>query len=51
VIEKIGQLRKIYQGSILIDGGINPDTYKQIIDAGASEAGANSAWWRGDFEK
>jgi len=50
VLDKIRKLRKIYQGSILIDGGINKETYKMITDAGASEAGADSAWWRGEWE-
>lgn len=50
-IEKIKELRKIYDGSILIDGGMNPNTYKMIIDEGASEAGTNSAWWKGDFDE
>lgn len=49
VIEKIGTLRKIYTGNILIDGGINQETYTSVIAAGATEVGANSAWWRGDF--
>ena len=49
VIQKIKELRKIYKGSILIDGAMNPETYKIIIEAGASEAGANSGWWKGDF--
>lgn len=49
VITKIIELRKIYKGSILIDGGINKITYKQIIDAGATEAGANSAFWKGEI--
>lgn len=47
VIEKIKKLRKIYSGNILIDGAINKDTYEEIIQAGASEAGANSAFWEG----
>lgn len=51
VLDKIIELRKIYKGSILIDGAMNPETYRQIIEAGASEAGANSAWWKGAFEK
>jgi len=51
VIAKIKELRKIYRGAILIDGGITPATYTQVISAGATEVGANSAWWRGDFEK
>ncbi len=51
VIQKIKNLRKIYKGSILIDGAMNPATYKLVIDEGASEAGANSAWWRGDFDE
>ncbi len=49
VIPKIRALRKIYSGAILIDGGMTPATYAQILAAGATEAGANSAWWRGDF--
>ena len=51
VIKKITELRKIYTGSILVDGGVTPTTYKQVIAAGATEVGANSSWWRGDFEK
>jgi ribulose-phosphate 3-epimerase len=51
VIEKVKELKKIYSGAILIDGAINPNTYTMIIDAGATEAGANSAWWRGDFDE
>ncbi len=49
VIDKIRSLRKIYQGKILIDGGINPDTYKKVLEAGASEAGANSSYWKGEI--
>ncbi|MFH1244656.1 MAG: hypothetical protein V1487_03780 [bacterium] len=51
VLGKIGELRKIYSGRILVDGGINPETYKWAMGEGASEAGANSAWWRGDFNE
>jgi len=47
VIDKIKQLRKIYTGSILIDGAMNKETYKIVIEAGATEAGANSAYWGG----
>ncbi len=49
VIEKIKELRKIYQRDILIDGGVNKDNYQKILSAGATEVGANSAWWRGEF--
>ncbi len=49
VITKIKELRMVYQGKILIDGGINKETFKRVLEAGADEAGANSAWWRGDF--
>jgi ribulose-phosphate 3-epimerase len=49
VLPKIKELRKVYNGSILIDGGINKMTYKQIIQAGATEAGANSAYWKGEL--
>ena len=51
VIQKIKDLRKIYSGSILIDGAMKPDTYKIIIEAGANEAGANSGWWEGKFDE
>jgi ribulose-phosphate 3-epimerase len=47
VIPKIQELRKIYKGSILIDGGMNKQTYKQITLAGANEAGSNSSFWKG----
>lgn len=47
VIAKIKQLRKIYAGSILIDGAISKETYKRVMEAGASEVGANSAYWAG----
>ena len=50
VIDKIKELRKVYVGKILIDGGINPATYKQVLEAGATEAGANSAYWRGEWK-
>ncbi len=51
VLTKIAQLRKVYDGDILIDGGMNRQTYKQVIESGATEAGANSAWWKGEFSK
>lgn len=47
VIEKIAELRKIYPGTILIDGAINKETYERVTLAGADEAGANSAYWEG----
>lgn len=50
-IEKIKELRKIYEGSILIDGGVTPEVYKQVLLEGATEAGSNSSYWRGDYEK
>lgn len=49
VLDKITELRRIYDGDILIDGGINKSTYKKVVEAGANEVGANSAWWRGEF--
>ena len=36
VIPKIKELRKIYQGDIAVDGGINNDTGKLVIEAGAN---------------
>lgn len=49
VLGKIRELRTIYQGEIFVDGGIKPATYRQVLEAGASEAGANSYLWQGDF--
>lgn len=49
VIDKIQQLRKVYRGSILIDGAMNKETYQRVREAGATEAGANSAYWRGEW--
>ncbi len=52
VLPKIRDLRKIYKGQIIVDGGINPETYKLVMQAGADEAGANSWYWthlRQDF--
>jgi ribulose-phosphate 3-epimerase len=50
VITKIQELRKRWDGTIAVDGGINPETYIQSLSAGATEAGANTALWKGDFE-
>jgi ribulose-phosphate 3-epimerase len=50
IFQKIKDLRKIYDGSILIDGAMDTDTYAKVLDAGATEAGSNSAWWRGDYD-
>lgn len=51
VLDKIKRLRASYKGQIVVDGGINKGTYKLVMEAGASEAGANSAYWRGDFDE
>lgn len=45
VLPKIAELRKIYTGQIIVDGGINPETYKLATQAGADEAGVNSWYW------
>lgn len=45
VIEKIGELRKIYGGKILVDGGMNKETIRQVMAAGADEVGTNSYYW------
>lgn len=46
VISKIGELREIYKGNILVDGGINQETEKLVMEAGASETGMNSYYWK-----
>lgn len=50
VLPKIEALRKIYAGSIIVDGGINQETYEKVISAGATEVGANSSYWKGLFD-
>jgi len=47
IYEKIQALRKIYTGTIFVDGGINPETYKQVLRAGADEAGSSNYLWQG----
>lgn len=51
VITKIAELRKIYQGTIIVDGGINKYTAKLALGAGATEVAANSAYWRGEWNE
>lgn len=46
VLPKIKELRNIYRGQIIVDGGINPETYKLVMKAGADEAGTNSWYWK-----
>lgn len=50
VLPKIKELGQIYRGQIIVDGGINPETYKLVMEVGADEAGANSSYWKGDFK-
>lgn len=50
IFQKIKDLRKIYNGSILIDGAMDRETYAKVLEVGATEAGSNSAWWRGDYD-
>jgi len=49
VIDKIKELRERYLGKILVDGGITPIIEKQVVEAGADEVAANSAYWRGEW--
>lgn len=51
VISKIVELRKIYAGSILIDGAIDKETYQRVIAVGATEAGSNSSFWREEYDE
>jgi pentose-5-phosphate-3-epimerase len=51
VLPKIRELRARFKGKILIDGGINKETMEQTLRAGADEVGANSAYWRGEWER
>ena len=49
VYDKVRLLRKRYQGTIIVDGGVNKDLADEILASGATELAANSAYWRGDF--
>lgn len=49
ILAKIKELRERCDGIIIVDGGINPETYKLAIDVGADEVGANSSYWKGLF--
>lgn len=52
VVDKVRELRKIYEGEILIDGGINPKTAREVVEVGATEVATNSYLWQGnDIEK
>lgn len=51
VLTKIEKLRVRYKGRIIIDGGINKENYKLVLEAGATEAGANSSYWKGEFNE
>lgn len=49
-IEKIKSLRKIYDGRILVDGGVRDSNVRSIVEASASAAAVNSFMWDGDIE-
>lgn len=51
VLNKIVELKQFFSGSILIDGGINSENYKKVIEAGATEAAVNSSWWKGEWDE
>jgi ribulose-phosphate 3-epimerase len=36
VLEKISKLRKVFKGDISVDGGVNGNTAKEIVKAGAN---------------
>lgn len=45
VLPKIGELREIYAGRILVDGGITVETARRVAEAGAHEVAVNSYLW------
>jgi ribulose-phosphate 3-epimerase len=51
IVEKVRNLREIYDGTIFVDGGMNPERYRQVKEAGATEAGASSYLWEGELEE
>lgn len=51
IVEKIGQLRERFDGTIFVDGGMTPERYRQVIEAGATEAGASSYLWQDEIQK
>lgn len=56
ILEKIEKLKKLKEGdpnpfSICVDGGVNMDNIKQIIEAGADEVAVGSSLFEGDIEE
>ncbi|MBI3315402.1 MAG: ribulose-phosphate 3-epimerase, partial [Candidatus Omnitrophica bacterium] len=52
VLPKIKELRKIFERDIEVDGGINKDTCKKTVEAGANVLVAGTAiFGRPDTEK
>jgi len=51
ILKKISSLRERYQGEIFIDGGMNPQRYREVLAAGATTAGSSSYLWKDDWEK
>lgn len=49
VLTKISELRARWDGWIIVDGGIRTSNFRRVLEVGASEVGANSALWSGDF--
>jgi len=49
IYAKIRELRNIYAGTIFVDGGVNPETYRRVREAGADEAGSSSYLWQGEL--
>lgn len=51
VLDKIMRVRKVYGGSLVVDGGINLLTVSKVEAKGASEVAVGSYLWQGDIKK
>lgn len=51
IYTKIRRLRERYEGTIFVDGGMTPASYRQVMAAGASEAGSSSYLFSGKLEE
>lgn len=52
VVDKINGLLEVFDGSIIIDGGVDPEVYKLVMEEGASEVAVNSYLWNtGNIKK
>lgn len=51
VLEKIKNLREIYEGEIMVDGGVKKENLGRIIKAGVESVAVGSYLWQGNLKE